>query len=414
MKIASRMFSAVAGCVILIAASGAEAQDWPQWRGPHRDAKVTGFEAPKNWPAELTKKWTVEVGRGDSTPALVGEKLYVFSRQEGNEITRCLDANTGEQIWQDKYVTEDATGPAGRHPGPRSSPAVAEGKVVTLGVVGILSCLDADAGKGLWRINDFQGNSPDYFTACSPIIVDGLCIVQLGSEKDGAVVAYDLTTGSEKWKWTGDGTAYASPALLDVDGVRAIVAVTAKSVVALDAVNGKLLFQTPFAGTGRLEFNAASPIVQGQTLIYGGSGRGSKAAKIEKRGDEWITSELWSNPETSVQYNTAVLKDGLLFGLTQRNSFFCLNAADGSTAWSEPVAARGRSRGFGSIIDAGPVLLALTPSAQLLVLEPSADEYKELASYQVADPETTYAYPVVSGYRIYVKDQNAVTLWTIE
>src|ERR1043166_8724362 len=79
------------------------AADWPQWRGPNRDGKITGFEAPATWPKELTKKWTVTIGDGVATPALVGDKLYTFSRQGGDEIIRCLDAATGDERWKDKY-----------------------------------------------------------------------------------------------------------------------------------------------------------------------------------------------------------------------------------------------------------------------------------------------------------------------
>src|SRR5207248_2030525 len=106
------------------------AADWPQWRGPNRHAKVTGFAAPATWPKELTKKWSVTIGDGVATPALVGDKLYVFSRQGGDEVIRCLDAADGKEQWQDKYPTRAASGPAGQFPGPRCSPAVANGKVV--------------------------------------------------------------------------------------------------------------------------------------------------------------------------------------------------------------------------------------------------------------------------------------------
>jgi hypothetical protein len=63
-------------------------------------------------------------------------------------------------------------------------------------------------------------------------------------------------------------------------------------------------------------------------------------------------------------------------------------------------------------VDAGSVLLALTPAAELIVIEPSAAGYKEMAKYKVAD-SPTHAYPVASGNRIYVKDAESVTLWTI-
>ena len=69
--------------------------------------------------------------------------------------------------------------------------------------------------------------------------------------------------------------------------------------------------------------------------------------------------------------------------------------------------------GYGSIVDAGSVLLALTPSAQLIVLEPSDKEFKQLASYKVAVGQT-HAYPIVSGNRIFIKDKDSLTLWTVE
>ncbi|HUL51359.1 MAG TPA: hypothetical protein VLU94_02115, partial [Candidatus Nitrosotalea sp.] len=62
---------------------------------------------------------------------------------------------------------------------------------------------------------------------------------------------------------------------------------------------------------------------------------------------------------------------------------------------------------------AGSVLLVLTPSAQLIVMEPGEKEFKQLASYKVSDNQT-HAYPVASGNRIFVKDRESVTLWTVD
>src|SRR5688572_30331401 len=77
----------------------AGADDWPQWRGPNRDGRVANFKAPATWPKELKQKWKVTVGDGVATPALVGEKLYVFSREGDSEVTRCLDAASGKEVW---------------------------------------------------------------------------------------------------------------------------------------------------------------------------------------------------------------------------------------------------------------------------------------------------------------------------
>src|SRR5437879_9717741 len=94
----------VFGCVLLLGATGVRAQDWPQWRGPNRDNKVTGFAAPSTWPKELTKKGNVSVGLGDASPVLVGDRVYVFARQGGDEVTLCLDGASGNEVWRDKYA----------------------------------------------------------------------------------------------------------------------------------------------------------------------------------------------------------------------------------------------------------------------------------------------------------------------
>src|SRR5262249_49645685 len=69
----------ICGGALLLTIGAARAQDWPQWRGPNRDARATGFTAPKDWPKELTRKWKITVGDGVATPALVNDRLYVFT-----------------------------------------------------------------------------------------------------------------------------------------------------------------------------------------------------------------------------------------------------------------------------------------------------------------------------------------------
>jgi len=409
MNTLSRMMFVVSGCAILTSAAGAGAQEWPQWRGANRDAKASGFTAPKTWPNELTQKWKVNVGKGDATPALAGNKLYVSVRQGGGEVTLCLDATNGKELWRDQYDSLDATGAAARHSGPRSSPAVAEGKVVTHGVRGVISCLDASTGKLLWRKDDFSGVWPRFFTSSSPVLTDGLCIVQLGGEDNGGIVAYDLATGAQKWKWTGDGTAYASPALVNAGDVKAIATLTANNFVGLGVTDGKQLWQTPFPPQSRA-YNAATPIVDGQTVIYAGAGRGTKQVRIESAGGGFVAKEFWSNPDNAVQFNTPVLRDGLIYGISQAGDIFCIRARDGQTLWTSAMGGRG---GFGSIVDAGAVLMALAPQAELILFQPSDKEFTKLAGYKVADTEV-YAYPVVVGNRIFVKDQDFLTLWTVE
>lgn len=401
-----RSLSLLACLILLVAVTAVFAQDWPQWRGPDRDGKLTGFTPPKDWTTPWTQTWKVPVGAGDATPALVGDKLYVVGRQGDNEVTLCLDAN-GKELWRDSYAAPAVTGPAARHPGLRSSPAVADGKVVVLGANGVLSCLDAK-GKLLWRKDEFPGLVPKFFTGTSPLITDNLVIAQLGSEAKGGVFAYDLLTGAQKWSWTDEGPMYSSPVLMTVAGVKQIVTLTDRSLIGLALADGKLLWRIPFPAQG-MSYNAATPIVDGQTVIYTAASRGTHAVTIARNGDVFAPTVLWDNPDLATQFNTPVLKDGLLFGLSDKGYFFCINAKTGATAWIDTVK---RGGNFAAVLDAGSVILALPSTSELIAFKPSADAYTELAHVKVADTPT-YAHPVIAGKKIYIRDQDSLILWTL-
>ncbi|MHB1034807.1 MAG: PQQ-binding-like beta-propeller repeat protein [Pirellulales bacterium] len=399
---ASRVMGWVVGCAVL-AGAFAEAQDWPQWRGPNRDGKAAGFTAPQAWPKALVQKWQITVGSGDATPALVGDKLYVFARQGEDEVTLCLNVADGKEVWKDKYTAQAVTGAASRHPGPRSSPAVAEGKVVTLGVGGVLSCLDAASGKLLWRKDLFPKVVPQFFTAMSPLITDGMCVAHLGGKGKAAIVAVDLASGDTKWKLDGDSPAYGSPVLMTAGGTKQIVTQTEKNVVGVSLADGTLLWQIAAPTQSRF-FNSATPIVDGTTVIYTGQGKGTKAISI---GDAFAVKELWSNDKVGTGYNTPVLKDGFLYGLSDRGNLFCLDAKTGEATWTDST----RRANFGSVVDAGSVMLVLPESAEFAAFKPDGKAFQELAKYKLSEGKT-YAHPVVSGNRIFVKDDEKVTLWT--
>jgi outer membrane protein assembly factor BamB len=400
---------ALAGCLALLAPANLRAQDWPQWRGPNRDGKIAGFTAPDTWPTQLKQQWKIPLGTGDSTPALVGGKLYLFGREDTDEVVLCVDAATGKTVWQEKYPADYVvTGPPARHPGPRSSPVVADGKICVLGVGGILSCLDASTGKLLWR----KSSAKDYLdtpyrgdSSMSPLVVNGLCIVQVGVKQQGAMIAFDLASGEAKWKWAGDAPGNSSPVLMTVDGVRQIVTFTAKSLVGVGLADGKLLWEVPFlASQGG---NNTTPVIDGQTVIYTGAGKGLFALKVLHDANGFTTTNLWSNTKLGAQFTTPVLKDGLLYGFTGR--FFCASAKTGETLWTDSTG-RGQTA---ALIDAGTVILSLTGNGQLVAYKPGDKEYAELASLKVADAET-WAHPVVAGRRIFIRDLHSAACWTLD
>jgi hypothetical protein len=69
--------------------------------------------------------------------------------------------------------------------------------------------------------------------------------------------------------------------------------------------------------------------------------------------------------------------------------------------------------GFGPIVDAGSVLMALPSSAELIVFEPDDKNFEELARIKMSDM-SIFAHPVLSDSRIFIKDQQTVALYGME
>jgi outer membrane protein assembly factor BamB len=395
--------------ILSISVLTSQAQDWPQWRGINRDGKVTGFKAPQTWPQQLNQTWKVTVGLGDATPALLNNKLYVFTRQGENELLQCLDAATGKQLWQSAgYPAVAVTGPAASHPGPRSSVTIAEGKVVTLGIGGDIACFDGSSGKLLWRNEDYKNAVPQFFTGMSPLISSGICYAHLGGPKTGQFIAFDLSTGAVKWKVEGEAPAYGSPVLMTVDGSKQIVFQVQTKLVSLNPGDGKQLweFATP-VGTGRVQ-NATSPVADQNRIYFTGLNNGFNAIEIKKDGNSFVVNKLWSNPDLTTSYSTPLLKDGFLYGLSSQSRLFCINASSGQTAWLDNTALQN----FGSIVDAGFVIVALTSNSNFVVLKPDGQKYSQVALLKLTETPI-YAHPILSGNRIFIKDNESLTLFTV-
>jgi len=409
MKKSNRLFIAVIGFIFLAMTTNVFSQDWPQWRGANRDGKVTGFDVPKSWPAELTPTWKITVGLGDASPVIAGDQLYSFARLDSNEVITCLDVKTGQKIWVNLFPAVAITGPASsQHSGPRSTPVVGEGKIVTLGVGGVLSCLNAATGALEWRNEEFIDELPAFFTGLSPMIYKGMCIVHLGGKEKGELIAFDLKTGKQKWLTAGDGPSYASLAMMTVNGKKQIVDLTSKNLAGFDPENGKLLWSFPVPCENRF-YNSASPVIDGQTVIITGQGQGTKALKIQKQGEEFVVSELWKNAELGTKWNTPVLKDGFLYGISDGRKLFCMNAATGKTEWIDVKL----HNDFGTIVDAGSVIIALPQTSNLVVFKPDQKAYSEVATIKVADTPT-YSYPLLAGKMLFVKDKESLSMMVLK
>jgi len=387
----------------------ATSADWPQWRGPNRDGHARGFAAPAAWPKELKPRWRVTVGVGHASPVVSGGVVYQFARQGEEEVLLALDAATGRELWRAGAVPAPyELNPAARDhgKGPKSTPVVADGRVYTLGIAGLLSAHDARTGRLVWRkefSKQFPATSPLYGTAMSPVVLGDLLIAHVGGHDGGALTAFNAATGAVKWSYDADGPAYSSPVILAAGGERQVVTFTQKELAAVSASTGQLLWKLP-ARTS-YDTNCNTPVVYKDTVIVSLEGRGLVAVRPVREGGRWAAREVWRNEENELYMNTPVLHGSTLYGLSTRRKgqFFALDAATGKTIWQGP----GRMGENASVVGVGGALLALTNDAVLYVLMAGAGSFAPLAQYTVATSQT-WAHPVPQGEHLLVKDETTL------
>ena len=399
----------VAAAITASLAAQTRPADWPQWRGANRDGVIQSFTEPKAWPERLTRKWKVDVGLGYASPVLIGNRVYMFSRQGDNEMLQALDADTGAKMWEASYAAPFTVNPAAaRHEkGPKSTPTFAGGKLFTLGMTNIVTAFDAATGKQLWQ-KPASSAQPLYHTAMSPLVDRGLVIVHVGGHNQGMLNAYDVNTGAVKWHWDGDGPSYGSPMAVDVDGTRQVIVFTQENLVGVSAATGELLWKRSFST--RSTQNTITPIFYNGTVIVSGLEKPVTAFRIVKKNGGWDTENVWENADVAMYMTNGVIVNDTLVGLSHRNSgqFFAIDAKTGKTVWTGAP----RQATNAAISRAGDLLFVLKEDAELIVARSGPKGFDTLHTYTVAD-SATWAQPVVSGNRLFVKDVASLALWTL-
>lgn len=158
----------VTSCVVCVAQLGP--RDYPQWRGKDRDGSASNFMEPSAWPDDLTRRWRVEVGEGYASPLVVGNLVYIFSRNQGREVLSALNVDTGTVIWQQGYpLSYTPSSPTAAHgSGPKATPLYHDRKIITLGISGIVAAFNAQTGTLLWRSAE-PTEVPFFSAASSPV-----------------------------------------------------------------------------------------------------------------------------------------------------------------------------------------------------------------------------------------------------
>jgi len=378
--------------------------DYTQWRGQQRDGSASGFVQPRGWPKTLTRRWRAEVGEGYSTPIIAGGTLYVFTRQGGNEVLAALDAGTGEARWRTSYPAPyTPSQPAAVHgAGPKATPLVHQDSVFTLGISGIVSAFDAATGKLRWQTAP-PAEAPFYCAASSPLGEGDLVIVHPGDY--GPLTAFDARTGEPRWT-AGAGGFFSSPVAVTLDGVRQIVTATQDGIIGV-ALDGRVLWRHPWPGGE----GSTTPTVADGLVVVGAGRPGTVALRPTVRAGEWTVETAWTAPAVTLYTSDTVVANRAVYGLSTRDKgrFFALDLATGAALWmGEP-----READHTAIVKSGELLFLLNDDAEFIVARASRAAFEPLARYTVAE-SATWAQPLMSGNRVFIKDVSSLTLWTWE
>ena len=397
--------------IALVATSPALAQSWNQWRGPARDGTAK-LSVPSPWPEQLTKAWQVEVGIGHASPVVEADKIYVFSREEDAEVLRALNPADGSELFRKHYEAPYKMHPAarGHGKGPKSTPLAAAGRVYTLGISGILTAWSAADGRQLWQrefSKQFKTTSPLYGTATSPILERGLLIAHVGGHDSGALTAFDAQSGDVRWAWKEDGPGYTSPIIATVAGKRQLITQSQAACISVAPESGQLLWKLPFKTP--YDQNIVTPVVHEGLVVFSGTGKSTFAVR-PAAGAGATPETAWNNDQIPQYMSSQVKRDGFLYGVTNRNSgqLFCAEAGSGEVRW------RGQPRlgKNASLLLTGDVLLVLNDGGTLLVIKAQANEYEEIARFQLAET-ATWAHLVPLGeHGILIKDETTLAHWT--
>ena len=391
--------------IVTVSTSGA---DWPQFHGPDRDNKSRDTGLLKTWPTGGPSRiWeAVGIGQGYSTVAIAAGRIYTTGAIDGHCVITALDMH-GSKVW----TRRNGTAWKRSYPGTRSTPTITAGLLYHLSGVGNLVCLKADGGEPVWSVNileEFNGRNIRWGLAESPLVVGDRVICTPGGE-DVSMVALDRMTGEVVWKCTGaqDRPGYASPILVDHQGLKQIVTAMSESIVGVRLSDGKLLWRHPHKVYA--DENITTPLFHDGFLIVSGCVRkGTTSLTLEVSGDECSVKQHWHSGTLDNKQGGIVLHDGRLYGYaeTQKSApWVCIDFATGKTIFqSAPVKSTYKYRN-GCITYADGMFYLYADNGNLALVKPTDSGFDPTGRLAIEDPgkQPTWAHPVVCGGRLYVR-----------
>ncbi|HEX5215173.1 MAG TPA: PQQ-binding-like beta-propeller repeat protein [Vicinamibacterales bacterium] len=411
--IAKRLFVAVV-CALSVSpvtrgqSSAPATTDWPQWRGPERTGISAETGLLQQWPAGGPPvAWSITgVGAGYGTAVVQGQRIFVQGMRGRESMVHALNLADGKYIWSKNL---GSAGSNDRGSGPRSTPTIDGDRLYILTEQGELWCLKQD-GAEVWHRNilsDFHGSNITWLLSESPL-VDGDKVIVTPGGRGAGLVALEKMTGKTIWttKELSDDAGYASAMVVDVQGIRAYTTFTASAAVGVRASDGKLMWRYPRAANGTA--NITTPVVFQNKVFYASDyGTGGGLVALRAQNGELAADEVYFTRDMQNHHGGVVLVNGTLYGFNNA-ILTAIDFASGKTLW------RDRSVGKGSVTFADNRLYMLSENNVVGLAEVTPQGYREVGRFEIADQGLpSWSHPVVSGGRMYLRNQNVLTVYDV-
>ncbi len=395
--------------------------NWNQYLGPNRNASISGTEILREWPDKGPKKlWSFPLGKGFGGAAIYGKEVFILDRDKGeSDIMRCIDLNSGEELWSFSYEAKGEI----PYPGSRTVPTVDQTHIWSVGPHGDIYCFDKSDGKPVWNHNlleEYDRELTTWGVSQAPLLHENLVIVAAQGRSAG-VVAYEKYTGELLWKTRAlsGHPSHVSPTLAIFGGVNQVIMISpydrsdstiTHEVVAFDVKSGKELWQYQ----GLKSFLTITPavVVDDQRLMLtdcsydGAYDPVSIMLEITKEGEYFKVKELFLTEEAGSKMHPALQHDNHLYlnHTGNPNQMMCLNMK-GEVLWE-----KGSAPGFelgGLILVDGLIINQNGKNGDIHLIEPSPEGYRELgkASFFSSSNSQAWAPLAFSQGKLIVRDQ---------
>jgi len=328
--------------------SPAQADDWPQWRGPARDGTWNESGILSQFAAgNIQAKWRAPVSSGYTGPTVASGRVYLMDRltkPAQTERILCYNEESGDFLWSHEYAAEYRN--VQYVAGPRASVIIHKNRAYALGTMGTLHCLDAVTGDLVWARDlneEYAIRMPIWGIAASPLIEGDLLILQIGGSPDACILALDLATGVERWRALEDRPSYSAPIVIDQGDIRVLTVWTGDSVAGLNPATGAVLWKHPFPPS-QMVIGIATPVVSGDRLLVSSFYDGSLQLNLE--ADPPGANERWhrkgpNGRNTDALHSlisTPLIEDGYIYGIDAYGHMRCLDLDTGNRVWEDTTA----------------------------------------------------------------------------